>query len=57
MSLETNEWTELSPDQADFFRVQVQAANQMAFGPTAHEAGIGQLYAGRFSVDGSSGYA
>ncbi|HKU18199.1 MAG TPA: hypothetical protein VJP80_02900 [Candidatus Saccharimonadales bacterium] len=49
MSLETNQWTELTNAQGMFFHGQLDAARQIAFSATAHEAGIVPIHASRFS--------
>lgn len=48
--LEKNSWTPLSPDQRNFFDHQLQGVLELAFGPTAQQAGIVALRANAFEV-------
>ncbi|MET1033200.1 MAG: hypothetical protein ABWX94_01755 [Candidatus Saccharimonadales bacterium] len=57
MSLETNQWTELSAPQGQFFAQQLEAAGQVAFSSTAHGAGIIALNAGRYDFEPRANYA
>jgi len=43
MPLETDQWRELTTHQADFMKVQLTAAQQLAMGPAARETGIMSL--------------